>query len=213
MIKKLAMTAFLLCSSLSIASWTIPEVRINDSNSIIDTPYTDHRFLYDAYQYRLKNKLPIPDYYYDTLKIENPNTPIWAKIPAQEYVVPQRVSPIPEWILVGILMRETKSYYDKNGNIVYIDKTNGTSGEKGPFQITPVAFEQIKKKGETHSKVKKNMVYAQEMTERYLLWLYNGPAKKNWDTAIRMYNAGPSKWRLSVTLEYLKDVKRVGTKK
>jgi hypothetical protein len=127
-------------------------------------------------------------------------------------LVPVKVSPIPQWILVGILMRESRSYYDKNGNIVYIDKKNGTSGERGPFQITPIAFEQIKKRGEIHSKVKKDMVYAQEMTERYLMWLYKGPAKGNWDTAIRMYNGGPSKWRLSVTLEYLRDVKRVGNK-
>ena len=210
MYKKFAMSSLLMCACLTFASWTS-----NGSQVIVADPptvYSDLEFFRDAYSFKLRNNQPIPEYYYDKLNIENPNTPQWAKVPATEPLVPVRVSPIPQWILVGMLMRETKSYYDENGNIVYIDKTNGTSRERGPFQITPIAFKQIKKKGEIHSKVKKDMVYAQEMTERYLMWLYNGPANGNWDKAIRMYNGGPSRWRLNDTLEYLKDVKIVGNK-
>jgi hypothetical protein len=212
MLKNLTMIALMLCSSLIFASWAKPEKQPEVFHPIQDTPYSEIRFLRDAYIFRVKNKLPIPDFYYDKLNIDNPNTPSWAKKPAQEPLVPERVSPIPEWILIGILMRETRSYYDTDGNIVFIDRAIGSSGERGPFQLTPIAFKQIKKKGETHKRVMWDMVYAQDLTERYLMWLYNGPAKKNWDIAIRMYNGGPSRYRLRATLKYLKDVKRVGNK-
>jgi len=209
MLKKSLLLSLYICSILFLTSWTSVGKSENTNTQVKVIP-TEMDFFRDAYNFKIKNGYPVPDHYYDILKIDNPNTPAWVKTPAE--APPKRVSPIPEWILKGILMRETKSYYDKNGNIVYIDKTVGSSGERGPFQITPIAFLQIKKKGEIHSKVTRDMVYAQDMSERYLLWLYNGPANKNWDTAIRMYNGGPSKWRLNATLEYLRDVKRIGNK-
>jgi len=206
MFKKCLKALFLSCSLILTASWSyIPEA---EYSHFYTSPYSDRDFFRDAYNFRIKNGMPIPDNYYAILNLPAPVKAPELPPPAPE--PPKRVSPVPQWILTGILMRETKSYYDEDGNIVYIDKTIGSSGERGPFQITPIAFKQIKKKKETHSKVMRNMEYAQEMTERYLLWLYNGPAKKNWDTAIRMYNGGPGKWRLAVTLEYLNDVKRVG---
>jgi hypothetical protein len=195
------------------ASWTneIPESNI-DINSFQDITYEE--FISDAYNYRTKNNVTIPDHYYTVLNIKKQQPPVTQTVikkPTPVEVV-QKPSLVPKWVFRGILMRESKSYYDENNKIVYVDRGIGAHGELGPFQLTPIAFEQVKQKNEKHRKVMWNMEYAQELTERYLLWLYNGPANKNWNTTIRMYNGGPGNYLIDETLEYLNAVRKFGKK-
>jgi hypothetical protein len=98
---------------------------------------------------------------------------------------------VPPWVLRGILATETQSYYDTDGAIVYVDKRRGQSGELGPFQMTRIAFNQVRKRGEQHWQVEVNREFAEEMAIRYLLWLYHNSAKQDWYKAIEYYNAGP----------------------
>jgi hypothetical protein len=208
MIKKIIQVAFLMTCTCLFASWTEPNARSIESPLVNDS-YTETQFFKDAYSFRVRNNHEIPLYYYEKLNIPSPQpvieTPVIEK--------PEWKSPIPEWILRGILATESRSYYDDNFNIVYVDKRIGTSGERGPFQLTPIAFKQIRKKGEIHSKVMKDMTYAQDLTERYLLYLYNGPARKDWEITIRMYNGGPSNYKIRATQRYLTSVKKLGNKK
>lgn len=102
---------------------------------------------------------------------------------------------VPQWVLEGIIGRETHSYYSKNGNIVWIDRRRGKAGERGPFQMTPIAFRQVEKKNfSKFKKLEKDLVYAESMAIKYLLYLYNEHADRNWETAIGMYNTGPSNY-------------------
>lgn len=101
---------------------------------------------------------------------------------------------VPQWVLEGIIGRETKSYYSKNGNIVWVDRRRGKAGERGPFQMTPIAFRQVEKNFRKFSKLEKDLVYSETMAIKYLLYLYNEHANRDWETAIGMYNTGPSNY-------------------
>lgn len=101
---------------------------------------------------------------------------------------------VPQWVLEGIIGRETHSYYSKNGNIVWIDRRRGKAGERGPFQMTPIAFRQVEKNFRKFSKLEKDLVYAETMAIKYLVYLYNEHANRDWETAIGMYNTGPSNY-------------------
>ena len=85
-------------------------------------------------------------------------------------------------------------------------------GERGPFQMRRVCFDQVSEDGEQFWKLEKDMNYAQDLTERYLLYLYNGPAHKNWNVAVGMYNTGPSNYDrfYKSAINYYNHVKRNG---
>lgn len=117
-------------------------------------------------------------------------------------------SDIPPWILPGIAMRETGSYFHQN-DLVYVDRTVGDAGERGPFQVRPIAFRQVRLEGERHRQVEQDMTFAQEITERYLYWLYTGPARRSWLRTVAMYNRGPS-YDGPVMTAYVLDVLRYG---
>lgn len=182
--------------------------------------YSDKQFYADAYRFKVSNKLPIPDHYYDILGVPNPKPkvlvapiPIVAPTPIVEQTEAMRnKSRIPEWILIGMLMHETSSYYSKSGNIVYVNKRVGQAGERGPFQMKHICFETISKQGETFKKLQTNMQYAEEMTIRYLIYLYDGPAHENWKTTISMYNTGPTGYRRyrQAGKEYYENIKLKG---
>jgi hypothetical protein len=169
---------------------------------IVDV-YSNKQFYNDAYRFKLSNNLPIPDHYYDIIGIPNPTpkviatpSPIVAPIPMVEQTEAMvNKSRIPNWILVGMLMHETSSYYSKSGSIVYVNKRVGQAGERGPFQMKRICFDTISKRGETFRKLQTNMQYAEEMAIRYLIYLYDGPAHENWKTAISMYNTGPTGYK------------------
>jgi hypothetical protein len=98
---------------------------------------------------------------------------------------------IPGWVLKGMLSVETSSYYDEDGNITYIDRRIGKAGERGPFQMTRIAFDEVSTLGEKFSDLGNNTKFAEEMAIRYLRWLYENHAGKSWKRAVAMYNTGP----------------------
>lgn len=159
--------------------------------------YSEKQFYKDAYRFKMANNIPIPNHYYDILCEPSPKpmvivapTPIVIQTEAM-----QNKSRVPGWILKGILKHETNSYYSNAGNIVYVDKRVGQAGERGPFQMKHICFKTISSQGETFKKLQTNTQYAEELTIRYLLYLYDGPAHENWKKAISMYNTGPSGYR------------------
>jgi hypothetical protein len=173
--------------------------------------YSEYQFYKDAYNYRINNKIEIPTIYYDKLDIPNPIVSIVAPtIP----IIETPKSLIPPWVLKGMLMRETTSYYSSIGSIIYVDKRRGSSGERGPFQMKRICFEVIHKSNEQFWKLEKDTKYAEELTIRYLMYLYNGPAHENWKIAIGMYNVGPSNYRryINSANEYYNAVKNLGEK-
>jgi hypothetical protein len=170
----------------------------------------------DAYKFRIANNMPIPDHYYAILSIPNPK-PIYVPPPVVEIVETEAMKNkklIPEWILTGILKHESRSYYDENADIVYIDKRIGKDGERGPFQMRKICFDEVSKRGEKFVKLSKDMSFAEELTVRYLLYLFNGPAKNNWRVAVGMYNTGPTNYRRypRAAANYYNEVKAKGTK-
>jgi hypothetical protein len=97
----------------------------------------------------------------------------------------------PQWVLDGILYVESRSVYREDGSIKYVVQTRGKDGEYGPFQMTPIAFKQIKKRGEPFWKLETDTLYAEEMACRYLMWLDIHYGNGDWKRNIEMYNAGP----------------------
>jgi hypothetical protein len=97
---------------------------------------------------------------------------------------------VPSWIVKGILYTETRSYI-KNGQIVYVDTRVGKHGERGPLQMRKAALQTVAP-GASVRRLQTDPKFAKECAEKYLIWLYEGPAENNWLRAIAMYNAGPS---------------------
>ena len=104
--------------------------------------------------------------------------------------------------MIGILKVETRSSYLPDGKIKYVDKRRGLAGERGCFQMTQIAFDQIKKRGEQFWMIESDRYFAEECAKRYLIWLYTKTAKQDWNLTIQQYNAGPFK----KSKEYLQKV-------
>ena len=94
-------------------------------------------------------------------------------------------------ILNGIAKVETNSYL-KDGTFYYVNQRRGRAGERGPYQMTRIAFDQIKQPGDSFSRLETDDYYARMMARRYLIWLYNNSARGNVALAIQYYNAGPN---------------------
>ena len=176
--------------------------------------YSDYQFYKDAYAFRIANKLDVPVEYYSILNIPNPKPVVTAPIaPPKPLTEAQKNRAlVPTWILEGMLMRETNSYYNDDGSVTYVNTRRGSAGERGPFQMRRICFDTISNKGEQFWKLEKNMAFAEEMTVRYLLYLYNGSAHGNWRTAVGMYNTGPNNYRKCArkASEYYNAVKNFG---
>lgn len=115
---------------------------------------------------------------------------------------------IPKWVMSGILFTESSSYYNGKA-IVYVNRAVGGDGELGPFQMTRAAFDQVKKPGESFSRLARDPAFAERKAREYLSWLYSGPAQGSWNMAVTMYNAGPN-YRGRVTTAYYRRVSAAG---
>ena len=104
------------------SSFTNPYVYENgDFWQYNQTSYKD--FIRQAYDFRTNQNLPIPEFYYDILGIENPKLPDWINTPATEPIKESSYADkIPLWIRRGQLMRESSSYYLSDGSIKYVNK-------------------------------------------------------------------------------------------
>lgn len=101
---------------------------------------------------------------------------------------PKPKSEVPHWVLKGIAKVETSSTLKKDGTIIWKDRRKGTKGDSGVFQMTPIAFKQIAKRGDSFSRVHKDPAYARELAERYLAYLWKRHGC--WHDVIAAYNAG-----------------------
>jgi len=114
---------------------------------------------------------------------------------------------IPKWIMSGILMTESSSFYKNNG-INYVNKTN-CGGAIGPFQMEYKAWLDIRKRGEHYGDLKKNPLYAEECTARYLLYIKKNFAD-SWKESIMMYHTGPNSSDIMDGIQYYNKVKKHG---
>jgi hypothetical protein len=119
---------------------------------------------------------------------------------------PAFTTDIPDWVLHGILNQETRSYYDiQDGEIVYVDRRIGRHGERGPFQMTKIAFDTIRQPGERFERLHTDPEFAEQLAKRYLTWLYQNKGQRNWTRTLACYNAGtPRKkagWRYAAQVE------------
>jgi hypothetical protein len=73
---------------------------------------------------------------------------------------------VPEYVMVGILKVETRSYFKEDGTIQYVDKRRGTHGELGCYQMTRKAFNQIRQQGEQFWMIEQDKVLAEDCARR-----------------------------------------------
>lgn len=185
------------------------------------TTYKD--FIRQAYDFRTSQNLSIPEFYYDILSIENPKLPDWINTPALEPIKePSYADKIPLWIRRGQLMRESSSYYLSDGSIKYVNKKRGGNnhrkGATGPFQVLRIAWNHMRKidpkffKGRHYDEMQTDTKLNEEVACMYLLYIFNGRGRKNWNTTIMLYNAGP--WGIidQDAREYLRLVTKYGLK-
>ncbi len=114
---------------------------------------------------------------------------------------------VPIWVLEGVLQVETRSTY-QGDTIVYVDQRIGSSGERGPYQCTEIAFRQVSQPGERFVSLSADTAFAEQIAIRYLLYLYNGPAHGSWPHAIQQYHRGPGNYAYS----YYVTVRRLARK-
>lgn len=101
-----------------------------------------------------------------------------------------RAVEVPQWVMSGILRTETRSYYEGE-QIIYVDRRVGAAGELSAFQITKIAWKQVRRRGESFSTLRSDQRYAEQVATRYLCWLYDNSARGNWERAVEYYNRGP----------------------
>lgn len=104
------------------------------------------------------------------------------------------VDEVPFWVMSGILAQESNSYYDYSTGterIVYVDRKVGAAGELSAYQITRIAWRQVRRRGERFETLATDQRYAEQIAMRYLCWLYEHSAKGSWDRAVEYYNKGP----------------------
>lgn len=200
---------------LVLSSFTDKKEAIYGTYVVENQSYRE--FISDAYNFRMNNNIAIPDFYYDVLEIDNPNTPQWAK----QVALPMIRDSVPLWIRKGQLMKESSSYYNPDGTIKYVNRKRGGNdnrkkGAIGPFQVLRIAFDHMKKenpevlRGRRYEEMQYDTKLNEEVACMYLLYIYNGRANKNWNTAVMMYNRGPWGEIDADARYYLKKVKQYG---
>ncbi len=117
---------------------------------------------------------------------------------------------VPLWLLHGILAKETRSYF-RAGTLVYIDRRDGAAGEAGPYQMTPAAFADVRRRGETFARLRTDGAFATRCALRFLEQLRKrygyGVSDRDWLQVAGRWNAGDE---LSLGLGYASDVWDLG---
>jgi len=218
--KKLFFNIAILPLLLMVASFTNNGIKNTDSYTYVVLEHSYSDFIKDAYNFRIRNNLDVPDFYYDILQIDNPNTPQWVKQAAIEQHNDSFKDKVPLWIRRGQLMTESSSSYNEDGSIKYVSKKRGGNNNKkgaiGPFQILRIAFNHMKQKypdslrGRRYEEMQNDTKLNEEVACMYLVYIYNGRGNKNWNTTVMMYNAGPWGSLDSNARNYLNKVRKYG---
>lgn len=121
---------------------------------------------------------------------------------------------MPAWAIPGILAVESSSHYNPDGSISYVDRRVGAAGELGCCQITPTAFHVVALPGETFVRCSSDPIFCVAIAQRYLRWIYEHKAGRDWLRTVGMYNAGFGTDRRSINrrIAYLIRVRKAGTK-
>jgi hypothetical protein len=136
---------------------------------------------------------------------------IWALLLLLATALHSLENEVPCWVLAGIMAQETRSSYAIDGDtIIYVDRRVGAAGERGPYQMRRIAWQQIKQPGERFENIATDMRYAELCAMRYLLWLYNNSAKGSWPHAIQYYNAGPGRLNYKYYANVVNKARRAG---
>lgn len=100
---------------------------------------------------------------------------------------------MPLWLLHGILAKETRSYF-RAGVLVYVDRRDGAAGEAGPYQMTPAAFADVRRRGEVFARLRTDAAFATSCALRYLVKLRGrygyADSDLDWLQVARHFNAG-----------------------
>jgi hypothetical protein len=118
---------------------------------------------------------------------------------------------IPAWVERGILFTESRSSFNADGTLNYVDKRTGKAGELGPYQMTIAAFNIVAKNGEKFTDLKRDRTLARECFQRYITWLYLNYSNESWIIAATRWNVGPH-GNISQGAQYIKSVIEAGTK-
>lgn len=94
---------------------------------------------------------------------------------------------MPAWILPGILAVETSSRYE-DGAIVWVNHMIGSHGERGAFQITERAFQDVRQPGETFGRLGRSPAFGEVIAIRILTMHYR--ATGSWERAVVRYHLG-----------------------
>lgn len=100
--------------------------------------------------------------------------------------LPAIAADVPDWIIVGILRVESRSSLTPDGRVIYRDKRRGKDGEVGCMQVTPIAFKQVRRRGEQFWMMEQDTAFSVEIGCRYLSYWYERTG--SWERAVAMYN-------------------------
>jgi hypothetical protein len=120
--------------------------------------------------------------------------------------IDQAGEPLPSWIMPGIAMRETSSYY-LDGYLIYVDRRIGAAGELGPWQMKPGTLAMVFPKWKADT-LRTNVFRAELATVSYLRWLRQRTG--SWAEAVGCYKTGLYGDRAVGRLYYLDIAKKGG---
>ncbi len=115
---------------------------------------------------------------------------------------------LPTWILPGIAMRESSSYY-LDGYLVYVNRKIGAAGERGPFQETQAAFAETDRVGDFW-RLSASPNFAISRAERRLRFLRQRLG--SWSLAVSAWHVGVRGLRIhpKEAADYLSAVMKAG---
>jgi hypothetical protein len=124
-------------------------------------------------------------------------------------ILPLAALDIPEWVEEGILAVESSSYYGADGHLVWVNRTRGRDGELGAWQVTPIAWMDVRKKGERFKDLKlPDQTYSRTIFRRYITKMYR--ISGSWSLAVQYYNAGPGKRSPTYLRDVIAHARRLG---
>lgn len=116
---------------------------------------------------------------------------------------PKRQWRVPRSIIEGILRVESNSYLTSDDEVVWVNRSRGAHGERGPTQLRRIALVDIARPNDYY-RIEHEMEVAIDATETYLLKLYRQLG--SWNKAIAAYNTGASRWNTEAGSIYRKRV-------
>lgn len=93
---------------------------------------------------------------------------------------------VPAWIMPAIAYQETRSYVLSDGSIRYVDQRVGKAGERGPWQMKPIALRQVHLSA-WRWLICEDMAAAEYAATLYLRWCYR--CTGSWWAAVGRYHS------------------------